>query len=212
MIDVTTQINAVGRTVGTRAWQAGEVRVVTVSQSYPTDAADLWDACTNLERIPRWFLPITGDLLLGGSYQLQGNAGGAILDCDPPRSFTATWECNGQVGWIELRIVDEGPESARLELDRIAPSDDDFWEQFGPSAVGMGWDGALVGLAIHTSTGQPIDPSFGPLWTVSDEGRRFARETGAAWCAAHMASGENPEQARAAVARCIAAYLGEGGN
>ncbi|MUL65029.1 polyketide cyclase [Mycobacterium sp. CBMA 234] len=212
MIDVTTQINAVSRTVGTRTWQAGEVRVVTVSQSYPTDAADLWDACTNLERIPRWFLPITGDLLLGGSYQLQGNAGGTILDCDPPRSFTATWECNGQVSWIELRIVDEGPESARLELDHIAPSDDDFWEQFGPSAVGMGWDGALVGLAIHTTTGQPIDPSFGPQWTVSDEGRRFTRETGAAWCAAHIASGENPEQARAAAARCIAAYLGEEAN
>ena len=44
MIDVNHQINAVRRTVGTRVLEAGEARVVTVSQSYPTDAADLWDA------------------------------------------------------------------------------------------------------------------------------------------------------------------------
>ncbi|MDH6246588.1 hypothetical protein [Mycobacterium sp. OTB74] len=51
MIDVTTQINAVFRTVRTRAWKAADARVVTVSQSFPTDAADLWDACTNRDRI-----------------------------------------------------------------------------------------------------------------------------------------------------------------
>ena len=53
MIDVAAQINAVERRVGTRTWQAGEARVVTISQTYPTDVADLWDACTNRDRIPR---------------------------------------------------------------------------------------------------------------------------------------------------------------
>jgi uncharacterized protein YndB with AHSA1/START domain len=168
MIDVTTQINAVQRTVGTRTWQAGEVRVVTVRQSYPTDAADLWDACTNPERIPRWFLPISGELEVGGTYQLEGNAGGTVQTCDPPHAFTATWECNGQVSWIEVRILDDGPGTARLELDHIAPAcDDEFWARYGPSSVGMGWDGALLGLAIHTSTGRAIDPSFGPQWGAS---------------------------------------------
>ncbi|HEX7430212.1 MAG TPA: polyketide cyclase, partial [Mycobacterium sp.] len=66
MIDATQQINTVRRTVGTRTLEAGEARVVTISQSYDTDAADLWDACTNIERIPRWFLPVTGDLRVGG--------------------------------------------------------------------------------------------------------------------------------------------------
>ena len=87
MIDVNHQINAVRRTVGTRVLEAGEARVVTVSQSYPTHAADLWDACTNIERIPRWFLPISGDLKVGGSYQLEGHASGTILTCDPPTNF-----------------------------------------------------------------------------------------------------------------------------
>lgn len=43
---------------------------------------------------------------------------------------------------------------------------------------------------------------------MSEEGRRFTRESGAAWCAADIAGGTDPEQARAASARCIAAYLG----
>src|SRR5882724_8555264 len=29
-----------------------------------------WDAMTNAERIPRWFLPISADLRLSGRYQL----------------------------------------------------------------------------------------------------------------------------------------------
>ena len=44
----------------------------------------MWDACTDPERIGRWFLPVSGDLRLGGRYQLEGNAGGEILRCEPP--------------------------------------------------------------------------------------------------------------------------------
>src|SRR5437667_221963 len=65
---------------------------------------DVWDACTNPERIARWFLPVSGDLREGGSYQLEGNAGGRIERCDPPHGFTATWEWGGNVSWIELRL------------------------------------------------------------------------------------------------------------
>ncbi|MGA6219863.1 hypothetical protein ACPESV_05930 [Streptomyces umbrinus] len=61
MIDVTHQINAVRRRVGSRVIEAGEGHVVTLSQTYDTTVEDLWDACTNPERIPRWFLPVTGD-------------------------------------------------------------------------------------------------------------------------------------------------------
>lgn len=85
MIDVQHQLNAVRRSVGRKTFEAREARVVSVSQTYDTDAADLWDACTSIERIPRWFLPVTGDLQLGGRFQLEGNASGEVLSCDPPR-------------------------------------------------------------------------------------------------------------------------------
>jgi len=91
MIEVEGQINAVQRRVGTRVLEAGEARTVTVSQTYDATVEDVWDACTNPERIPRWFLPISGDLRPGGRYELKGNASGTVQECDPPNSFAATW-------------------------------------------------------------------------------------------------------------------------
>ena len=208
MIDVTHQINAVRRTVGSRTLEAGEARVVTIGQAYDTDADDLWDACTNIERIPRWFLPITGDLKVGGRYQLDGNAHGTILTCDPPREFTATWEFGDGVSWIELRITGEGPHRSRFELAHISHVDD-HWEQFGPGAVGMGYDSALVGLAIHLSTGKAVDPSAGQEWMASEDGRRFMKLSSESWYEANIASGADVQWARSAADRCLAAYLGE---
>ena len=43
MIDVTHQISAVRRAVGSRVLEAGEARVVTVSQAYAADVEDGWD-------------------------------------------------------------------------------------------------------------------------------------------------------------------------
>ena len=149
MIDVSHQIAAVQRTVGHRTLAAGEARVVTISRSYPARLEDLWDACTNPERIPRWFLPITGELQLGGHYQLEGNAGGTVESCDPPHSFTATWEYGGEVSWIEVRVTAEG-EQARLQLEHIAHVDDERWAEFGPGAVGIGWDLGLAGRWAST--------------------------------------------------------------
>jgi uncharacterized protein YndB with AHSA1/START domain len=209
MVDVNHQINGVRRTVGARVLEAGEARVVTVSQAYATDAEDLWDACTNIERIPRWFLPVTGDLEVGGQYQLDGNANGTILTCDPPREFSATWEYGGNVSWIELRFVGEGPQRSRFELAHIVRVDD-HWEQFGPGAVGLGWDLGLVGLTIHSSTGESVDPTFGQQWTAGEEGRRFIRLSSEAWCEANVAGGADPTWARGAADRTSAAYLGEG--
>ena len=46
-----------------------------LERTYETTIVDLWDAITSAERIPRRFLPISGDLRLGGRYQLEGHAG-----------------------------------------------------------------------------------------------------------------------------------------
>jgi uncharacterized protein YndB with AHSA1/START domain len=209
-IDVDHQINAVQRNLGTRTIDIGEAHVVTVSQAYDTDAADLWDAVTDIERIPRWFLPISGELQLGGSYQLEGQAAGTILTCDPPKNFTATWEFGGNVSWIDVSISSDGPDRARLVLEHIMPvADDAIWREFGPGAVGMGWDSMLLGLALHLATGEAIDPSFGQQWTGTEDGRRFLTLSGGKWYAVNVAFGTDPAEARAMADRCVKAYLGE---
>ena len=209
MIDVTQQINAVQRQVGTRVLEAGEARTVVISQSYDAAIEDVWDACTNPERIPRWFLPITGELKAGGRYQLQGNAGGTIERCDPPTSFAATWEFGGQVSWIEVRLVAE-PGGTRLVLEHIAQVDDKRWAEFGPGAVGVGWDMGFVGLAIYLSSGQAVDPGEGMAWAASADGRQFMSLASQRWCDASIAAGTDEAGARAAADRTIAAYTATG--
>ena len=209
-VDVDHQIKAVQRNIGTRTIDTGEAHVITISQSYDTDPADLWDAVTSIERIPRWFLPISGELNVGGSYQLERQANGTILTCDPPKNFTATWEYGGNVSWIDVSISSDGPDRARLVLEHIAEVvDDAIWRQFGPGAVGMGWDSMLLGLAIHLSTGESIDPTDGQQWTATEDGRRFLTLSGDEWYTANVAFGVDPAAARAMADRCIKAYLGE---
>ncbi|MFE6282248.1 SRPBCC family protein [Streptomyces sp. NPDC057877] len=206
MIDVTHQISAVRRKVGKRVLEAGEARVITIGQTYDAPLDDVWDACTNAERIPRWFLPVSGELRLGGHYQLEGNASGTIERCDPPKSFAATWEYAGDVSWIELRLTPESDERTRFELEHVAHVDDERWTEFGPGAVGVGWDSAVMGLARHLATGESVSPADAMAWVASEEGRRFMSESSEAWCAASIAGGEDENTAREAAARTTAAY------
>ena len=209
-MNVSHHVNAVKRTVGGRTLDAGEAHVVTLSRSYATDAADLWDACTNAERLPRWFAPVHGDLSLGGKYRVEGNASGTILTCDPPRTFTATWEFGGGVSWIELRIVEEGPEQSRMQLDHISLVGDEMWPQYGPGAVGLGWDLALLGLAIHLETGESVSEEFKEeQWATTGAGREYISDAGEGWYAAQVASGEDAAVARRAADNTIAFYRGD---
>jgi len=205
MIDVTHRISAVARTVGTRTLAAGDARVITVARSYPDPVEDVWDACTTAERITRWLMPISGELRLGGRYQLEGNAGGVVERCEPPRSFAATWEYGGDVSWIELRLEPEG-NGTRFTLEHIAHVDDARWAEFGPGAVGVGWDSMLLGLTMHLEGDASITPAEAMEWLVSPEGVRFVTESSAAWCAAAIAAGDEPEAAEAAAKRTTAAY------
>ncbi len=206
MIDVKQQINSVRRQIGSRMLEAGEARVSTISQTYDATIDDVWDAVTNPERIPRWFLPISGDLEPNGRYQIEGNASGVVERCDPPKSFAATWEFAGQVSWIEVRLAPEGDGDTRFELEHVAHVSDELWAEFGPGAVGIGWDGALLGLAMHLSGAPPMDPQERVDWMLTAEGKEFARLSGEKWCEADIAFGTDEAAARAAADRSIAFY------
>ena len=208
MIDISEHISAVRRQVGTRTLEAGEARVVTLTRTYGAPVDDVWDACTSVERIPRWFLPITGDLRVGGRYQLQGNAGGVVERCDPPRSFAATWEFGVDVSTIEVRLDPAPAGGTVLTLEHVGHVDDEFWDRFGPGAVGLGWEGALLGLAGYLGSPGVPKPADSEAWAVSDEGRAFMVRSAEAWCDAHVVAGADPQAARASAARTAAFYTG----
>lgn len=211
IVDVPAAIGAVVRAVEDREHAGQPARVVLASRSYDTDIADLWDALTNGDRIPRWFLPISGDLRLGGSYQLQGNAGGTIDACEPPRYLALTWAYGGKASWVHVRLTPESEERTRLELEHIAHLADiaDFWDQYGAGATGVGWDLALMGLGLHVATGAANDHKEAEAWTMSEEGRRFIDASSADWCRASIAAGLDEAGARAAADRTSGFYKGE---
>ena len=190
----------------------GEPALVAIAgRTYDTTVEDLWDALTTPERLARWFLPVAGDLKPGGRYQLEGNASGTIERCKPPRELDLTWEAGPATSWVSVRLAPEG-ERARLTLEHIARRDaigEEFLAQFGPGAVGIGWDLALRALELHLAEPDTaIDPAEAQAWVQSPEGNAFVRLSGEAWGAAHAESGEDPGEAQAKAERTIEFYVG----
>ena len=210
MIDVNHEISSVDRQVGRRTLAAGEARTLTVSRVYDTPPEDLWDACTNPERLPRWFLPVSGDLRPGGRYEFEGNASGTIERCEPPHSLAATWEYGGQTSWIELRLTPEPDGRTRFALEHIAHVDDELWAQFGPGAVGIGWDQAVVALTLHLASGaEAPERETVEGWQASEDGRQFSRLSSQRWAEASIAAGTDAAEAHEAAARTTDFYSGE---
>lgn len=208
--DPLTLVAATERRVIPTEVEGAPARVVSASRVYDAEITDLWDALTSAERLPRWFAPVTGDLSLGGRYQVEGNAGGEIQSCEPPHRFSLTWEAMGAVSWLAAELT-EVADGTRLELRHTQHSDNDFWRQFGPGATGVGWDLALLGLDQHLAGAPDVDPAAAEAWALSAPGKAFSTGCADGWAAADIEAGEDPAVARAAGAATGAFYRGEPG-
>ena len=203
MIDIVREIDAVQREVGEGRVPAGVGRSVRLRRDYDAPIEDVWDALTNPERISRWFLPISGDYRLGGRYQFEGNAGGEIVACERPHRLKVTWgygestsDVDASEVEVRLSVVDGG--ATRFEMEHTAVVPDEMWAEYGPGAVGVGWDQGLLGLSLHLGGGaRVVDPA---AWPLSAEGRDFFARSSKAWGEANRAAGADAE----AVARGVA--------
>lgn len=203
----------VTREVRTGSRNGAPTKIAVARRTYPTDRADLWDALTNAERIPRWFLPVSGDLRVGGRYQVEGNAGGVVERCEEPESFALTWEMGPMVSWLTVTLTpaESGAggapgDATTLELAHESHVDPDFAAQFGPGAVGVGWDLGLIGLGLHIDTGEAVDAEAGAMFPTTPPGIEFVRAAATGWADAAIADGDDPEAARAAAENTITFY------
>jgi uncharacterized protein YndB with AHSA1/START domain len=211
MIDIVREIGSVRREVGEGTVAAGVGRSVRLQRDYEAPIEDVWNALTDPARIGRWFLPIGGDYRLGGHYQFEGNAGGEILECERPHRLKVTWvfgeptsELSASEVEVRLSTVDGG--GTRFELEHVAVVPEERWTEYGPGAVGVGWEGGLLGLSLHLRGGSVDDPI---AWQLSEEGREFAIRGSEAWGAANVAAGADPEVAARGVANTNAFYAPE---
>ncbi|HLH99141.1 MAG TPA: SRPBCC family protein, partial [Acidimicrobiales bacterium] len=134
--------NEFTRTVSATARAGQETRTISLSRTFDADPEEVWDAITDPQRIPRWFLPVAGNPSgVGDHFQFEGNAGGEVLQCERPQRLAISWVFGGQTSKVEATLSRQG-DATLLRLDHTVPVDD-HWREFGPGAVGIGWELAL---------------------------------------------------------------------
>ena len=207
--DPLRHIGAVTRVVEAREHEGRPARVVVATRHYPTTAGDLWDALTNPERIPRWFLPVSGDLRLGRPLPVAGQRRWHHHRVRPSAAVRSVVEYGGDVSWLTVTLEREAAESTRLTLEHVAYVDQPRWDQYGPGAVGVGWDMGLLGLGIHVATREVVDPAAAAGWFASEAGKDFLRTASDDWARASIAAGTPRDAALDAAERTRAAYMGE---
>jgi hypothetical protein len=128
-------------------------------------------------------MPISGELRVGGSFQLEGNAGGEILACEQPRLLRVTF--GGPTSVVEVRLAAQDGGDTVLELEHTVPIE---MAQSGAGAlyVGPGWDGALMGLDLFLRGAAVRDPVAA---ANSPQALEFSKQSVHAWVAVVRDSG-----------------------
>ncbi|MFJ2236188.1 SRPBCC family protein [Streptomyces sp. NPDC087859] len=209
MSEIVDQIDRGHREVGTRKVEAEEAHAVLLRRTYDARIADVWGAVTSAERIGQWFLPVTGEFRPGGRYQLEGHAGGEILECVEPERLRVSWLYGPDPGFseVEVRLTPDGEGRTVFEVEHVAVVPEDFWNQFGPGAVGIGWDSIALGLGMHLA-GRGMSREESEAWQGTAEAKEFFKRSGEEWGAAYAASGADPETVAATTSATVGAYTG----
>jgi uncharacterized protein YndB with AHSA1/START domain len=138
---------------------AGEARVAVFTRSYNTTLEDLWDACTNPERLRRWYVPVTGDLRLGGSFRQMNMGSGTIVACEPPHLLKLSLGSGADE--IELRLSPgpaDGTTTLELQHATTCDSHDIGGQTFDAIfCMGGGYYPRLLALDLHLRGTLPDD-------------------------------------------------------
>ena len=184
------------------------IRVVILSRTSRTPRVEVWDALTSAARLSKWFLPVEGDLREGGHYSLQGNASGSIRLCRPPERLAITWENAGEVSFVSIELSEDAG-TTELRLEHVNCLNEPMWTQFGPGAVGVGWELGLLGLSFTLEAGFEMQLEERMQWPQSEAGKALIAAGTCAWSDAAVVSGEDPEMAKRAAEATRAFYTGE---
>jgi uncharacterized protein YndB with AHSA1/START domain len=129
---------------------------VRVEALYDTDVDDLWQACTEPERLARWIADVQGDLRLGGEFEARFTSGwegtGRVQVCEPPHRLVVLTREAGESAecLIEATLSSEG-EQTRLVIEQSGLPVD------GLPAYGAGWQVHLEDLGAHLAGGERCD-------------------------------------------------------
>ena len=140
--------------------QHGDGYRLVFEEVYATDIDDLWSAVTERERLARWMADYSGDLRLGGHWEVADGDGegvwgrGAVTACEAPHRFTTVWHAEG-----------EEPTELTVRLEPAAGGTRLILEHTGirSSTYGAGWQTYLEGLGAHVA-GPGAEGLRGEAW------------------------------------------------
>jgi uncharacterized protein YndB with AHSA1/START domain len=99
----------------------GEARVAVFTRVYDAEVADVWSACTEPERLARWYVPVSGDLRVGGTFAQKNMGSGEIVECEPPAHLRLS--LGGAADEIELWLRAAPGGGTELELQHATTLD-----------------------------------------------------------------------------------------
>jgi uncharacterized protein YndB with AHSA1/START domain len=142
----------------------GDDVAAVFDRPYATSPDDLWQACTDPERLARWFAPVTGDLRPGGAFTLHFDDADTptcrVVTCEAPRLLVWEWPLGDVTTLVTVEVRPDG-DGARLVLrhERLT----------GAQAAGYaaGWDTHLRSLGALLG-GTPA-PDWGETWSALHE-------------------------------------------
>jgi uncharacterized protein YndB with AHSA1/START domain len=171
MTGIGTWLTETHREVGRRRIAAGEARTALIRRRYDAPIEDVWQACTDPDRLSRWFIRPTGNLRAGGTFKLEGNASGEILRCEPPRRLTVTWSYPGRpVDELELRLSPGEDGDTVLELEHASVAEVFIANdpETGMWGIGAGWEVSLDYLGKYLR-GELLDATAAEWWKPTQE-------------------------------------------
>ncbi len=181
---------------------------VRLTRTFEVPIAVLWAALTDPEQLPRWFSPIEGELGEGGTVRLiTMGVEARVLGCAPPRNATLTWGIGGDASVLDLQLDARADAATTLSV-RHHVALNEHHETYGPAATGAGWDGAMLGLALHLADPEADQVAAMARFPLSEDGRRFTADCCAAWERADVAAGTAPGTAHRRAEATSAFYQG----
>jgi len=203
-MSLTTQVNAVKRSTTPK----GRKHLVELEQIFDSEPAEVWDALTSPDALTQWFDNVSGDLKEGGRYRFDlSRHHGLIRDCIPQKKLSVTWEYDGSFSSLRLTLFPHS-RGTKLKVSHEVLGDE-HWDTFGPSATGIGWDGALYSLSLYLQGDLLSNPDNMAAHMATPEGLQFISDLAESWKRAHNYSGANHKIAELQAARTAAFYRGE---
>lgn len=186
------------------------VELIVVSCVYDIECDDFWDVFMNLDCFFCWFVFIEGDFCFGGCYQLKGNVGGEIFECELLLCFVVMWEMGGGISWVcvDFEVQIEG--GILLMFEYFVYMLLEFWKQYGLGVIGVGWDFMFFGFVEFFGDVLVVVFEMVEEWVLLEDGKSFSWVSSEVWGEVLFVMGIDFEVVCLVIDNMIKFYIGEG--